>query len=109
MKIRKTLLTILQIQRVLLTVFGAFGFSISSGVTASYPVQAAAAQQCNGLSEEECCQLALKKNTIEALEEFLRKYPLGRSNSACSALATTALTAFGTPEEPRDTKSGSPG
>ena len=76
-----------------------FGFSIAGGVTASYPAQAAV-QQCNGLSEEECCQLALEKNTIDALEEFLRLYPPGRSDSACSALAMTALSQFGQGNEP---------
>ena len=84
----------MKIQKVLLAIFGVFGFSIAGGVTASYPAQAAV-QQCNGLSEEECCQLALEKNTIEALEEFLRMYPPGRGNSACSALALTALSSFG--------------
>jgi hypothetical protein len=88
----------MKIQKVLLAIFGVFGFSLAGGVTASYPAQAAV-QQCNGLSEEECCQLALEKNTIEALEEFLRLYPPGRSDSACAALAMTALSGFG-PEPP---------
>ena len=94
----------MKIQNVLLTIFGVFGFSIAGGVTASYPAQAAV-QQCNGLSEEECCQLALEKNTIEALEEFLRMFPPGRSDSACSALATTALSSLD--NEPPE--NGSPG
>jgi len=77
----------MKIQKVLLAILGVFGFGLGGGVAASYPAQAAVAQQCNGLSEEECCQEALDKNTIEALEEFLRKYPPGRSKYACSALA----------------------
>jgi hypothetical protein len=39
---------------------------------------------------EECaCEDALRKNTVEALEEFLRKYPqsVDNGNSACAALA----------------------
>ena len=86
----------MKIQKVLVAIFGVFGFSlnIAGSMMASHPAQAAV-QQCNGLSEEECCQLALEKNTIEALEEFLRMYPPGRGNSACSALALTALSEFG--------------
>ena len=83
----------MKIQKVLLTIFGVFGFSLGSAMTASHPAQAAV-QQCNGLTEEECCQLALEKNTIEALEEFLRLFPPGRSDNACTALATTALEGF---------------
>ena len=47
-------------------------------------------------SEEECaCAAALKANSIPALEAFLRKYPLGKNPSACSALALNALSSFG--------------
>jgi hypothetical protein len=38
---------------------------------------------------EECaCEEALRQNTVEALEEFLRKYPqsVDEGNSACAAL-----------------------
>ena len=94
----------MKIQKVLLAIFGVFGFSVAGGVTASYPAQAAVQQQCKGLSEEECCQLALEKNTVEALEEFLRLFPPGRGSSACSALAINALL----PDEPRDTHEGPP-
>lgn len=82
----------MRIQNVLLTLLGVFGFSIGGGAASSYPAQAAV-QQCNGLTEEECCQLALEKNSIEALEEFLRLYP--RSDTACGALATTARSQLG--------------
>ncbi len=48
-----------------------------------------------GLSSEEielrACEKALQANSIEALEEFLNKYP--RSN-ACKVLALNALNAF---------------
>lgn len=49
-----------------------------------------------GQSEEECaCEAALKENSIDALEEFLRRYPPNNSEpSACSALAMTALEGF---------------
>jgi hypothetical protein len=81
----------MKIQKVLLTVFGVFGLGVGSGMMASHPAEAAA-QQCKGLTEEECCEQALRKNTVEALEAFLRKYPPGRkSNTACSALAMGAL------------------
>lgn len=95
----------MKIQKVFFTILGVFGFSLGGGLTASYPAQADVLQcnvVSNELSEEECCQLALEKNTIEALEEFLRLYPPGRSNSACSALAATALLTFG-PDEPGTT------
>lgn len=43
--------------------------------------------------EIECaCDAALKAGTIEALESFLARY--GKEDSACSALATTALAGF---------------
>ena len=42
-----------------------------------------------GKTEEDCaCEIALRENTIEALEEFLRRYPPnGREPNACLALA----------------------
>jgi len=82
----------MKIQKVLLTILGVFGLSIGGTMTTSHPAEAAV-QQCNGLTEEECCEMALRKNTIEALEEFLRLFPPGRSkgNTACSALAMDAL------------------
>ena len=41
------------------------------------------------VSEECACEAALQKNTVEALEDFLRKYPqaVSRGESACAALA----------------------
>jgi len=83
---------------------------------ASAPTQAAQSNvqamfdnlQClPGQLEEECaCEAALNENTIDALEEFLRRYPPENSGpTACSALATTALLKFtegsrGDPPEP---------
>jgi hypothetical protein len=48
-------------------------------------------------TEEECaCEAALNRNTIEALEEFLRRYPPrpGGETTACTALALAALDQF---------------
>jgi hypothetical protein len=42
--------------------------------------------------EEMACDEALRRNTIEALEDFLFRYP--RGNSACHARALNALNAF---------------
>ena len=49
------------------------------------------ARQC---ATEECaCEEALKQNSVEALEEFLKKYPhsTGNEGSACSAVALPPL------------------
>jgi hypothetical protein len=72
---------------------------VSSGLIASGPAQAAdldySQYQCDPLADEQCaCEAALKENTIQALEEFLRKYPPGRKPSACGALALDALSKF---------------
>ena len=55
-----------------------------------------------GKTEEECaCGLALRENTIEALEEFLRRYPPDSSNpNSCLALA--ALQQFTIAEDEQD-------
>jgi len=45
--------------------------------------------------EERACALALKANTIPALEAFLKKYPLTNGPSVCGALALNALSNFG--------------
>src|SRR5690242_20080538 len=45
-----------------------------------------ASRKCS--SEECACEKALKENTVEALESFLRKYPHAeRGTSACAAIA----------------------
>jgi Skp family chaperone for outer membrane proteins len=67
----------------LLTAFSAMALTIGMfGV----PAQAAKAR-CT--SEECACEQALRQNTVEALEEFLKKYPHSVNNkeSACAALA----------------------
>jgi hypothetical protein len=100
----------MKIQKIVLTVLSLFGVSMGAAITVSDPVQAAV-QQCNGLSEEECCQLALERNSIEALEEFLRIFPPGRSkgNTACSALAMSALSKFGGNRDNSDNRADNDG
>lgn len=54
--------------------------------------------------EVECaCDAALKAGTIEALEGFLARY--GTEDSACSALASTALANFAPPDGSRPNNS----
>jgi hypothetical protein len=54
---------------------GAFGVSVQ-----------ATAQKCT--SEACACEEALRQNTVEALEAFLKKYPHSyKGDSACAALA----------------------
>lgn len=62
---------------------GVLALSVGVGAVASE----AAARKCT--SEECACEAALRKNTIEALEAFLKKYPHSVDNgkSACAALA----------------------
>jgi len=45
--------------------------------------------EADRLQEERECEEALRKNSVRALEQFLRRYPYG--NSACRALALNAL------------------
>jgi hypothetical protein len=72
---------------------------VGGGLMISSSAQAAdldfSQYQCDPLVDEQCaCEAALKENTIQALEEFLRKYPPGRKPSACGALALNALSKF---------------
>jgi hypothetical protein len=81
------------------------------GVTQSY-VQPADARV--KLSEvERACERALRQNSIEALENFLNKYPPDRyrNDVACYALALGALNEFGPQGKNSDehTPSGNPG
>ncbi len=64
-------------------VLGALVLGISNNVVSGQ----SAARQC--ASEECACEEALQKNTVEALEDFLRKYPQSvyGGKSACAALA----------------------
>jgi hypothetical protein len=56
-----------------------------------------------GQTAEECaCFDALNSNSIQAIESFLSKFPLGDKPSACGALALNALDKFtaGGPSHP---------
>ena len=64
----------------LLTAFSAL--ALATGVF-GVPAQAAKAR-CT--SEECACERALRQNTVEALEKFLKRYPHSEG-TACSALA----------------------
>src|SRR5688572_22085125 len=76
-----------------LATFSVFAFG---GVTQSY-VQPAEAKRVTVAEIERACERALRRNTIEALEAFLRKYPPERyrNDAACYALALGALNEFG--------------
>jgi hypothetical protein len=67
----------------LVLIFGVLMLGMSGGVGSGQ----GAAVKCS--SEECACEEALRQNTVEALEEFLRKYPHSVENqdSACAALA----------------------
>lgn len=73
----------MRIFRHLLMLIGAAGFGVSS-----LP-QDAQAERPAFTEEELACKRALMANTVEALEDFLRKYR--RGNSTCHALALNAL------------------
>jgi hypothetical protein len=73
------------------------------------PAQAQVAQFCSpNQSEEECaCEAALQTNTLEAVEEFLRRYPRP-SDSACAALASELVFTEGDRGRKVEPVSGSP-
>ena len=87
----------MNIRKLFLIGLGVLGLGSSLGASHS---DAALIRQCrlhdeSRLNDETCaCESALKKNTIVALEEFLRQYPLGTQPSACGALAFNALQNF---------------
>ncbi len=64
------------------------------GITQSYVQPAEAKVPVAEI--ERACEWALQQNTIEALEEFLHKYPAKeyRNDVACYALALGALNEF---------------
>jgi hypothetical protein len=67
-----------------------------------------AARQCS--SEECACEEALRQNTVEALEDFLKRYPQSVNNgeSACGALAVPPDSGLSTPEGQSHEDSGPP-
>ena len=76
----------------LLATLSVFAFG---GATQSY-VQPAEAK-VTAAEIERACERALKANSIDAIEDFLYKYPPGkyRNDTACYALALGALNNFG--------------
>jgi hypothetical protein len=91
----------MKIHKRLLLALAAFGLGTTS-LTA--PGLAQAPSQVATLDNgEEACEAALRENTIEAIEEFLRKYP----DSACRVLAMNALQSF-EPDGPGDPGPPSP-
>src|SRR5262245_24407749 len=56
------------------------------GINGNTVARQGAARHCT--TEACACEHALNKNTVEALENFLRKYPhAARGTSACAAIA----------------------
>ena len=80
-------------------VLGVAGFDVSAQ---------AAKQHC--ASEECACEQALEQNTVEALEEFLKKYPQSVNNkdSACAAMAVPPDDEISGPEGQSHDDSGAP-
>ncbi len=83
-------------------IFGVFSLSQGQSVEAApRQGQTAMVLECRPgdtnmtpVEEARCaCEAALKRNTIEALENFLLKY--GATDTQCDALASTALAQFG--------------
>src|SRR5882724_11627354 len=68
----------------------AAGALVRAVVGFGVPAQATKAR-CT--SVECACEHALKQNTVEALEEFLRKYPqeTSKGQTACAALSVPSL------------------
>jgi hypothetical protein len=98
---RKQLLTTLSA-----VALGVGGFALSAHAAVQ------GGPQCTTSAEQCACEDALKANTIEALEDFLSKYPPGVNGqgSACTALALAALNEFsnGQQSTPPDRSGGSP-
>ena len=76
-------------KKFLLAAAGSLGISVSLASGASAQSVDLAALQAEA---DEACSAALEADTIEALEEYLNKYP--DVSSACTALATEALNQF---------------
>lgn len=64
----------------------------SIGISSLLPTGASAIDRDLATEAEEACRVALEADTIQALEEYLNKYP--RASTACRALATEALSDF---------------
>ena len=70
---------------------GTLGLSTQPARAQTPPISDVTAGLCT--TEEECCLLALETNTIEAIEDFLARFPPGDDGelSACYALALERL------------------
>src|SRR5262245_24915378 len=78
-------------------VFTTIGMMLLSAHGIANPAQGTT-QHCT--SEECACEEALRRNTVEALEDFLRRYPQATNNSG-SACAALAMPTFDDVSEPR--------
>lgn len=77
------------------------------GISADAVVGQAASRKCS--SEECACEKALAKNTVEALEALLKKYPyIDRGTTACAALAVPSGDGVGPSEDHSHDESDSP-
>lgn len=90
----------------LLATLSVFAFG---GATQAY-LQPAEAKVVKLAEIERACERALRENTIEALEDFLYKYPPEKyqNDVACYALALGAINEFGN-NDGGDTPTGRPG
>jgi hypothetical protein len=73
-------------------ILGALALLLSGGIVSA---KAVTTRHCT--TEECACEEALKQNTIEALEAFLKKYPqstTGGGTSACAALGVPGEEGF---------------
>jgi hypothetical protein len=76
--------TAMKASKPIIWILSVFALLLSGGVTSA---KAVTTRHCT--TEECACEEALKQNTIEALEAFLKKYPqstAGGGTSACAAL-----------------------
>jgi hypothetical protein len=91
----------MRIVKKVLAILGGVGVALSQGAGASAADLDGCKRTIAGLSmpnlqaEAKCaCEAALQEGTIEALEEWLRRYRDVDVDSACTALALEALVSF---------------
>lgn len=79
--------TAMKMNKSFVTILGVVALGVSSSVVSAE----AATRKC--ITEECACEEALRQNTIEALETFLKEYPYGvdSGKSACAALGIPSL------------------
>jgi hypothetical protein len=93
----------MEVIRYFILAVGAMALNVSGSALSAD----ASARHCT--SEECACEQALEQNTVEALEDFLRKYPQSVNNgdSACGALAIPPGDEMTIPDGHSDDDSGS--